>query len=162
MKDNCSHFITKFILVFVIFIADQASKYFAIEHIEAIGKKYQYINSYLNLVLVHNKGISFGMFHQVSNSNLIFLIVALIIVSILGILLIKTRGKLISTAYIMIVGGALGNIFDRIERGAVVDFIEIHYEKFYWPAFNIADSCIAVGVFLALIIMLQTSGNNHD
>ena len=154
MKEQYRYFITKFIAVFVIFTLDQASKYYVLDYFKAAGKKVEYVCEYLNIVLIWNQGISFGFFNKLPYSNQIFLLISVLIVIILCLMLIKSDKKNHSISYILIISGALGNIFDRIERGAVVDFIEVHYHNYFFPVFNIADSVITIGVLVLLFEMI--------
>ena len=162
MKEKHRYFITKSVFVFILFTLDQAAKFYIIDYFKAFKQPLERINEYFNLVLVWNKGISFGMLNHYANSNIIFLVISLIITSFMVHLLIKSKGALESISYVLIIGGALGNIFDRIERGAVTDFIEVHYANYYWPAFNIADSIICIGVFLMIVSLLFMEKNNED
>ena len=112
----------------------------------------------LNLVHVWNKGISFGFFSG-ENSNFIFMGVTTVITLILVYLLSKAQERTMIIAYILIIGGALGNLIDRIKYGAVFDFIDLHIERFHWPAFNIADAFICLGggaLFWSIIFNKKT------
>jgi signal peptidase II len=158
MKDKYKYFITKFVAVLILFTCDQASKYYILDYLNPIANQYKSINQFLNLVLVKNQGISFGMFNTFAYSNIIFLLISLVIVIVLCLLLIKSNKLHKSVAYISIISGAVGNIFDRIERGAVVDFIEVHYMGYYFPVFNIADALITIGVMLLLFDLIILEG----
>ncbi len=104
-----------------------------------------------NLVIVFNRGISFGLFQNYAFSNIIFIILSsCIAISIFIYAILKTRGlKLYS--FIIITGGAIGNIYDRIYVGAVRDFLDFYIKDYHWPAFNMADSFICIGAVLYLI-----------
>lgn len=154
MKDKYKYFITKFIAVLVLFTLDQASKYYILDYFKDIKAKIATINNFINLVIIKNQGISFGLFNHLEYSNFVFSLISLIIVIILCLLLIKSNKINKSIAYICIISGATGNIFDRIERGAVIDFIECHYQNYYFPVFNIADALITVGVILLLLDLI--------
>ncbi len=104
---------------------------------------------FLNIVMVWNKGVSFGMFNDAGDYGPLMLIIfALFIIAIFLVLVFKTTNKVHLAAMAMIIGGALGNVIDRARFGAVVDFLDVHAFGFHWPAFNISDSCIVIGVFL--------------
>ncbi len=108
------------------------------------------INPYLSINLVFNKGVSFGLLsEQVSKAFLIYLTGGIVI--FLLVLFFKTHQFTKSLAIAMIIGGATGNIIDRLLIGSVVDFIDLHINNFYWPAFNVADSFICLGAFLFLL-----------
>ena len=104
------------------------------------------INNNFNLVLVYNTGISFSLFQMNSYSGqLILASLGGLIVIFLFLWLLKLKNVFHSLALGLIIGGALGNIFDRIIRGGVIDFIDLHIFDYHWPAFNFADSAIVVG-----------------
>ena len=110
------------------------------------------INPFLNLVLVWNKGISFGLFNGKLSSYSVFLYLSLALTVILLLLLAKAEELLPRIAFSLMIGGAIGNIIDRIKFKAVADFIELHIANLYWPAFNAADAFICIG---ALILICQ-------
>ena len=110
------------------------------------------ITSFLNLVTVWNRGVSFGMFS--SDSQLVSWVLtafALAICVVLVAWLRRARGVLLIGAIGAVIGGALGNVVDRIRFGAVADFLDFHAFGYHWPAFNVADAAISVGVALMLI-----------
>ena len=108
------------------------------------------VTPFFNLVLVFNKGISFGLFNTSAAANAwIFSGLAAVIIVFLLTWLRKAEGAWTAAALGLIIGGALGNVIDRFSRGGVVDFLDFYVADFHWPAFNAADSFIAVGaVFL--------------
>ena len=116
----------------------------------SISKKYldtEIFNAaFLNIFLIWNKGIAFGLFSFDQNSlyNLVTIII-IIIISVLIFLIIKSE-KFKKYSYILVAGGALGNLFDRIVYNAVPDFIDIHYNQFHWFIFNVADIFITIGI----------------
>ena len=95
------------------------------------------INEYFDLVYVQNFGVSFGLFSGYV-SHWILILIALIVVILIFYLLIKSDKQLEKLAYFFVIIGALSNIIDRLINSYVVDFILLHYENFYWPAFNLA------------------------
>jgi signal peptidase II len=132
---------------------DQLSK-FAILHIFA-GRPpggREVVTSFFNLALTYNRGISFGLFNDGPTVNaLLFSLVAAVIVGVLIYWLSRTASPVLAVAIGLIIGGALGNVLDRIRLGAVVDFLDFHIGSWHWPAFNIADSAICVGVAVMLL-----------
>ena len=108
------------------------------------------ITSFLNLVLVHNKGISFGLFSRYEVGWLISILTIGIVV-VLFIWMRKLERAILALPFSLIIGGAIGNLIDRLNYGFVVDFIDFHFFGWHWPAFNIADSAITVGVIFLLI-----------
>jgi signal peptidase II len=105
-----------------------------------------------NLVLTWNRGVSFGMFAMGTDMGpWILSVLALAIVGVLLFWLRKAEGKLIPIAIGLIVGGAIGNVIDRVVHGAVVDFLDLYWGNYHWPAFNVADSGITVGAILLVV-----------
>jgi len=119
------------------------------------------LTPFLNLVLVLNRGISFGMFNG-GKFSLFFALSSLVISLGLAIWMIRAKDKPTSFALALVIGGALGNVIDRIRFGAVIDFIDFYVGSYHWPAFNIADSCIAIGAFVMLFITLKNSEEDKN
>ncbi len=108
------------------------------------------IFNFFSLVLVWNRGVSFGMFNQLEHSQIIFCVIQFLIALILFFWLYNNQ-KLHSTyALGLIIGGAFGNLFDRLRNGAVADFLDFHIMQYHWPAFNLADSCVFIGVMILI------------
>jgi signal peptidase II len=138
---------TSFYIAFIIVLLDQASKYIVRHAIEPSGAVKVF--PFLYLVNIRNRGAAFGLFKNLGNSFFIVLSVAALIV--VCVLLsrrgIHLPGRLGLT---LILGGAGGNLVDRVLFGSVVDFIDVFVGRYHWPAFNVADSAITVGLFLLL------------
>ena len=151
-----SETINKEILIYLItclsIIADQITKYLAILYKASLYPPKE-IFSWLNLVYLENKGISFGILSKFNISFYLGLISFLISFYIIY-LLNKSKKLIEKIALSLILGGAIGNGLDRVIREYVVDFIDISLNNFHWPAFNIADSSITVGgiVYFWLLI----------
>ena len=107
---------------------------------------------FFNLVLVHNTGAAFSFLAQAGGwQRWFFTAVAVVISGVLVWMLRKPgTGRLLSAALALVLGGALGNLYDRVTVGYVVDFIQLHAGGYYFPAFNVADSAITVGVVLLI------------
>jgi len=137
-----------FLIILIGFLLDRTSK---IEIIKNFSTQSYYINDYINLDLTWNIGIGFGFLSTDSTLiyNLISLVIFIVIIS-LTIILIKsnTSEKII---YAIIIGGALGNFYDRIIFNAVPDFIDLHFKNFHWFTFNVADIFITMGILIYLI-----------
>lgn len=108
------------------------------------------VTGFFNLVPVWNTGVSFGFFGDSGTSRWILVAVALVIVVILFVWLARAGAGMVAIALVMVIGGALGNVLDRVFYGAVIDFFDIHAFGFHWPAFNIADATIVIGTALLL------------
>ena len=138
--------LSSLILLFSIFIFDRISKIYVIT---LSGENFEaelYESTFLNIILIWNKGIAFGLlsFDQSYFYNLITIFITLIIF-ILIVLIFKSE-NLKKYSYILVTGGALGNLFDRIIYNSVPDFIDIHYNELHWFIFNIADIFITIGI----------------
>jgi lipoprotein signal peptidase len=110
----------------------------------------------LNLRLGFNTGVTFGMFRE-SAAEAVWLLVAikLVVVGLLGRWLWRTRLRGEAVGLGLVIGGALGNVLDRVRQGAVTDFVDAHYGGWHWPTFNLADAAIVCGVGLLLLASLR-------
>tara|TARA_Y100001958_G_scaffold110443_1_gene77876 strand:- start:26 stop:514 length:489 start_codon:yes stop_codon:yes gene_type:complete len=146
--------IINIISISLIFLIDRFSKLLIIYLKEENNQASFTLTSFLNINLVWNEGIAFGLLsfeNDLGYSLLSFFI--FIVILILIIMLFKTE-KLNRLAFIMVIGGALGNFFDRIYYSAVPDFIEIYYKSFHWFIFNVADIFITLGVCCLIYVEL--------
>jgi signal peptidase II len=110
------------------------------------------ITGFFNLVLTWNRGMSFGLFNNDAAMNaLLFTLVAAVIVGGLLVWLHRVQDTLLALAIGLVIGGAIGNVIDRLLRGGVVDFLDFHVAGWHWYAFNLADAAICVGVGLLVI-----------
>lgn len=144
-------FLLGLIIVIAVFIIDQITKWWIVTNVMNPPRLIPVFPSF-NLVMGWNRGVSFGIFDSASPPNQWLLIgLALIIVAILLIWLKRASSHLISVALGMIIGGALGNVMDRIHYGAVADFLDFYIGDFHWPAFNVADIGITIGVIILVL-----------
>jgi signal peptidase II len=131
---------------------DQASKFYFHDLLVGGGPRAIEVLPFFNLVTVWNYGISFGLFNTGSaGGSVVFVGLALAIVVALLVWLRSVTAPLIAVALGLVIGGAIGNVIDRLRFGAVFDFLDFHVAGWHWPAFNVADSAICVGVFLLCI-----------
>lgn len=141
----------------VVALADQASKGWVLNFFDVHpGERLVPITAFFNLVLTMNRGMSFGLFNDGAFNALIFTLLAAVIVAALLVWLARTRDGLLQCAIGLVIGGALGNVADRLARGAVVDFLDFHLGAMHWFAFNLADAAISVGVALMVIDGLRS------
>lgn len=140
----------------VIVALDQLTKWYMLEVVDIANRAPIDLTSFLRLVMVWNQGISFGMLSQ-STYWLPYLLMgmAIVISTVLARLALKTADGWERFGYALVIGGALGNVIDRARFGAVADFVYFHVGDLGWPAFNLADSAICIGVGLLLIRMLK-------
>jgi len=137
-------------MVILVFGLDQATKWWILESVMQ-PPRVMPVTPFFNLVMVWNRGVSFGMFNQDSAYNAwIFTALALAISAVLVVWMWRADSRLIGVAIGLIVGGALGNAVDRLRFGAVADFLDFHVMGYHWPAFNVADAGISIGAVLLL------------
>ena len=147
-------FFINFIILIVIFLFDRISKFYILKLAEVESSVDIYVTSYLNLFLIWNKGIAFGLLsiNETVIYNLITIIISLIIITIVFMM---WKSQNIQRYFLAVVaGGALGNLYDRIVYTAVPDFIDLHFHGFHWFVFNVADIFITVGVFCLILVEL--------
>ena len=153
MSDNKgkSSFSLGLTLAFVVLALDQVSKWWIVTEVMNPPRFIPIFPSF-NLVMGWNRGVSFGIFDSDSPPNQWLLIaLALVVVAVLLVWLKRDDSRVVSAALGMIVGGALGNVIDRIHYGAVADFLDFYIGDFHWPAFNVADTGITIGVIVLVL-----------
>jgi len=136
----------------LVFVLDQATKFAAVKYL--IHHAEVKVTPFLNLTLVFNTGAAFGFLSDASGwQNMLFVIIALIAVVVI-LLMVRRLGvndTQVAVGLMLILGGAAGNLLDRLMNGYVIDFIDMYYGSWHWPAFNIADSAITVGAILLVL-----------
>ena len=142
--------ILSLLIIFLIFFLDRISKIYILNIAENQGIVEIIINPFLNIILVWNSGIGFGLFQieQAFAYNLITVMILLI--NLLIIYLLVYAKDIQKIFFAMILGGSLGNFFDRIYYSAVPDFIDLNYNGYHWFVFNVADIFITIGIFLLI------------
>ena len=139
-------------LSLMVLALDQVTKYLASSQL-ALHQPIE-ILPMLNLTLMHNYGAAFSFLSDHSGWQRWFFTVIALVVSVVIVFWMRrlaSTDRLTAAGLSLILGGALGNVWDRIQLGYVVDFIDVYYESWHWPAFNIADSAITVGAVLLII-----------
>ncbi|MDQ0316165.1 signal peptidase II [Amorphus orientalis] len=150
-----------FLVAAIVLVVDQAVKLWLLRVVDIAATGPIRVTSFMDLVLVWNQGISYGMFQQETELGRWLLVVfTLIIVAFLCYWLATARDRWIATSLALIVGGAVGNIIDRIAYGAVADFVHLYAGSFSWYVFNVADATIAFGVIGLLIDAVLRRRNN--
>lgn len=139
------------IIIVLTVAADQISKFFVFTNLsESLPMA---ITSFFNLVKVRNTGVSFSMFSNYGQTGAIVLsLFAIGVAAFLFAWMLKEDNRLKIIALACIIGGALGNVIDRLRFGAVLDFLDFYYQSWHWPAFNLADSFICIGVFILICL----------
>ena len=149
-----------FLILFLI-VADQGSKTFLISYLKTQAAYSKSALPFLDIVYAWNYGISFGLFGQhYQYSNHIFLVLNSIIIIYLFSLFYKSQDIAAQVGFMFIIGGALGNLIDRLVRGAVFDFIYFHYSNYSFPAFNLADSFISIGAVFFVYSYIKELDNS--
>ena len=154
LKNYNQNIFIDFIILLAIFLLDRFSKLYVIYIDRKLSNSEIYLSNYFNIQLIWNDGIAFGLlaFNDKFYYNTLTGII-IIITLIIFLLMIKMKG-IEKYCFMMIFGGSLGNIFDRLYYSAVPDFIDIHYQNFHWFIFNVADIFITLGVLLLIFLEL--------
>lgn len=147
----------------VVFIIDQVTKHWIVANLEP----YQAIQytSFFNLTHVYNYGAAFSFLSDAGGwQRWLFTGIAIAVCGLVTWWLKETTRQqvLLPVAFCLIIGGALGNVFDRLMHGFVIDFLVLYYEDWYWPAFNVADSAICLGALLLVVDMFKNKGNENE
>jgi signal peptidase II len=140
-----------FAVAAAVVLADQLTKAMVLSRF-VLGERLE-VTGFFNMVLVYNKGAAFSFLSDAAGWQTPLLIgFALVAIGIVGTLLVRSPGRrLLCSGLALILGGALGNLIDRLRYGQVVDFLDFHAGAWHWPAFNVADSAITLGAALLII-----------
>ena len=132
-------------------VLDQASKWWVVTSVMVPVREVE-VTSFFNIVMVWNRGITFGLFGDSPGAmRWVLTGVSLIIVVVMAVWMWRAQRAWVALALGAVIGGALGNIVDRLHYGAVADFLDFHVGGWHWPAFNLADSAIVLGVAVLLV-----------
>ncbi len=145
---------TSFLISVIVFILDQATKYYIKAHIGFFDVIR--VTPFFNIVYAENTGSAFGMFKSLGIYFFIFVSIAAVV--FLTVLIVRDGGNRI--AYSLLLGGAAGNLLDRAVFGYVVDFLDFYIGSYHWPAFNVADSALTVGI--AFLFVKTIRGNRGN
>ena len=157
-KNLNQRYLINLLFIFFIFLFDRISKIYIIYLDQKLSGAEIFSSKFLNITLIWNSGIAFGLLNF-EKDNLYNLLTVLILIIILVIALISVNTKgLKKFSFLIILGGATGNVFDRIFNKAVPDFIDFHVGDFHWFIFNVADIFITMGVIF--LILLEINDNN--
>lgn len=138
------------LLALIVVVLDQWSKA-EVLHVFAAPRGVLPVTPFFNLVLVLNRGVTFGLFdHAVAMSDF-FAGLSMFIATGLILWLSRLKTRVAALAFGLLIGGAIGNVMDRLRLGAVVDFLDFYLGNWHWPAFNVADSAVVTGVALLLL-----------
>ncbi len=151
----------KYILVSLIasvtLVLDQVTKYLICKKVP-LYSKVEVIPGFFDIIHIRNTGIAFGLFKQIGNDYRVLSLTAVTAVALLliGYLIFQTRKsqRLETISLSLIFGGAVGNLVDRFRLGEVIDFLDVYWKNYHWPAFNVADAAISVGITLFIMCEL--------
>lgn len=142
------------VLALAVLVLDRWTKWL-IDTRLLLNQTIQVIDGFFNITYVRNTGVAFGILDPIRSPVKSTLLAALTVVAAAGIVLYSIRTptsfRLLQVALSLIFAGAVGNLFDRVRYGYVIDFIEVYYRSYRWPSFNVADSAITIGVALLAV-----------
>ena len=138
----------------LIFLLDRVTKIYILNYFENASQKEIFINFFLNIILVWNTGIGFGLLSFEETSTYNFITILIIIINLFIAYIILKSDKLTGYFLTFVLGGSLGNLFDRLYYSAVPDFIDLNYNGFHWFIFNIADIFISIGIMCLIFAEL--------
>ena len=162
LKKNYKKFFLYFISILFLFLIDRFSKLYILNIAETFSEVDIYVSSFLNLYLVWNKGIGFGLFssdHSVVYNSITTLI---FIINIIIVAMLFQNQNYKSYFLILILGGSTSNLFDRLYYSAVPDFIDFHINNFHWFIFNLADIYISIGIICLIIDEVFVKKKEHE
>ena len=154
-------FFLNLLIVIIIFLIDRVSKTHVINLFEDLNSQQIFITSFLNIYLIWNEGIAFGLFSSESKSIYNFITILIIIINLFIIYILFKLNDVRKYFFLVVLGGSLGNLYDRLIYNAVPDFIDFHVGDLHWFIFNPADIFISVGV-ICLILVEFFSKNKKD
>ena len=149
-----------FSIVVTIFFLDRFSKLYILNIFEKENVVDIYVNNFLNIILVWNSGIGFGLLSFDKSIIYNFVTILIVLINIVILYLALKSNNLKGYLFIIILGGSLGNLFDRIYYSAVPDFIDLNYNNFHWFVFNVADIFITAGILC--LILVELFFNKHE
>ena len=152
-------FILNFLIIFFIFLLDRISKLYILNIAESEGNVDITVNSFLNLILVWNSGIGFGLFQMDQTLAYNLITILIIVINLIIIYLLFQAENFHKILFSMILGGSIGNLYDRIYYSAVPDFIDLNYNGYHWFVFNVADIFITIGIFTLIFLEIFRKKN---
>ena len=154
IKLDLKKFFIQFFILLIIFSFDRITKIYILNIAEENGNVEIYVNSFLNLFLVWNTGIGFGLFSFQESEVYNFITLIIVIINLIIIYLIYKSKDIIGYFLLIILGGSLGNLFDRFTYSAVPDFIDFNFKGYHWFIFNVADIFITFGIICLIFAEL--------
>tara|TARA_Y100000591_G_C21750263_1_gene654353 strand:- start:283 stop:765 length:483 start_codon:yes stop_codon:yes gene_type:complete len=149
------------LIISLIFFLDRITKIYVLNIVENEGVVDITINAFLNIILVWNAGIGFGLLQFDHNFTYNLITILIVIVNIIIIYLLFKSAKFHQILFSLILGGSLGNLYDRIYYSAVPDFIDLNYNGYHWFVFNVADIFITIGILTLIIFEIFSKKKNE-
>jgi signal peptidase II len=154
-----------FLVIIAVVLLDQATK-LLVDRLMSLHESRVVIDGLVHLTYVRNRGAAFGLFSDADLpfQSMLFSAVSLLALGAIAAYFFKLpdRSRLARVALALVMGGALGNLIDRARLGSVIDFVDVFWGPHHWPAFNVADSAISVGVVLLVLDMLRAPHAHHN
>ena len=162
LKINFKKFFLYSTIVILIFLLDRISKFYILSLAEINNSVDIYLAHFLNLHLIWNKGIAFGLLSFSQSSIYNFITILIVVITFVILIIIIRSNDYRVYFFIFIFGGSLGNLFDRIYYSAVPDFIDFHLSDFHWFIFNVADIFISLGVLCLIFVEIFFNKKTND
>ena len=162
LKFNVKRFFIYFLILILIFLIDRTSKIYIINLAEGNTILDIYLNKFINIFLIWNKGIGFGLLSFDNNNFYNFITILIVLINLLILYFVFKSQAPQSWFFLVTLGGSLGNLYDRIYYSAVPDFIDLNYNGYHWFIFNVADIFITIGIICLICTeVLQYKKNNE-
>ena len=159
MNIKTKNFLIYFSIFIIIFLIDRVSKIYIINLANTSSVLDIQVNDYLNIFLIWNTGIGFGLFSSGNSMFYNIITFLILIINLIIIYLIYTSNNIKRLIFIVILGGSSGNLFDRVYYSAVPDFIDLNYNGYHWFIFNFADIFISIGIFCLIFMEILNYKN---
>ena len=159
MNIKTKNFLIYFSIFIIIFLIDRVSKIYIINLSNTSSVLDIQVNDYLNIFLIWNTGIGFGLFSSGNSMFYNIITFLILIINLIIIYLIYTSNNIKRLIFIVILGGSSGNLFDRVYYSAVPDFIDLNYNGYHWFIFNFADIFISIGIFCLIFMEILNYKN---
>tara|TARA_B100000242_G_scaffold127847_1_gene90223 strand:+ start:535 stop:1023 length:489 start_codon:yes stop_codon:yes gene_type:complete len=162
MKKKYKLFLLNLSIVIIIFLIDRVTKYHVINLFENFNDQKIFITSFLNIYLIWNEGIAFGLFSSGNENVYNFITFLIFIINLIIIYILFNLNDIRKYFFMIVLGGSLGNLFDRLIYDAVPDFIDFHINNFHWFIFNPADIFITIGITCLILDEIFFKNQRND
>ena len=162
MKKKYKLFLLNLSIVIIIFLIDRVTKYHVINLFENFNDQKIFITSFLNIYLIWNEGIAFGLFSSGNENVYNFITFLIFIINLVIIYILFNLNDIRKYFFMIVLGGSLGNLFDRLIYDAVPDFIDFHINNFHWFIFNPADIFITIGITCLILDEIFFKNQRND